>query len=98
MVNALLWMEDTLRTGKMLPLSEDCFDRLKALEYSWARDGCLFTQAVTVQRRHEEATGQPGCHVSTVAQPAVGSGGRDHLYSDARSPTHQDRSAIGLTC
>ena len=25
MVNALLWLEDTLRTGKMLSLSKDCF-------------------------------------------------------------------------
>lgn len=73
MGNALLWMEDTLRTGTMLLLSKDCFKIDRALGYSWARKGCLFTQAVTVQRRHEEATGQLGCHVSTVSQPAVGS-------------------------
>lgn len=42
-------------------------------------EGCFFTQAVTVQRGCEEATGQLACHVSAASDlPSLqfGSGGR----------------------
>lgn len=70
MVNALLLTEDTFRTGKLLCLSKDCFKIARGLwsmQYFWAKKGCLFTQAETVQRRCEEATGQLGCHMSTAS-------------------------------
>ena len=59
---------------------ESCCHCLKiALRYTEGSEGCFFTQAVTVRRGCEEATGQLACHVSAASDlPSLqfGSGGR----------------------
>lgn len=74
MGNALLWMEDTFRPGKMLSLSKDCF------KIGWGLLSILGPgKAVCLLKQWQfrgDMEKQLGYHVSAVTRPAVRSEGR----------------------